>query len=145
MEQPTLTSSASETHNFGKQFSEKITAKTLLCLRGDLGSGKTTFTQGLLEGLGAEKPFISPTFVIMKQYDLPQMKNGIKRVYHIDAYRIEKKDLLFLGFEEWLDDEQGLMILEWPERVKYLLPEKRIDIIFKNVSENKREITVVSL
>jgi len=142
MEQPTLTSSASETHNFGKQFSEKITSKMLLCLRGDLGSGKTTFTQGLLEGLGAEKPFISPTFVIMKQYDLPQTKNGIKRVYHIDAYRIEKKDLLFLGFEEWLDDEQGLLILEWPERVESLLPSERTEINFQSIDEEKRTITI---
>jgi len=63
-------------------------------------------------------------------------------VYHIDAYRIEKKDLLFLGFEEWLDDDQGLMILEWPERVESLLPSERTEIKFQSIDEEKRTITI---
>jgi len=63
-------------------------------------------------------------------------------VYHIDAYRIEKKDLLFLGFEEWLDDDQGLMILEWPERVESLLSAHKTEIYFESINEKQRAIKI---
>ena len=114
---------------------------TLLCLTGDLGAGKTTLVQGLLEGVGAERPYVSPTFVIMKQYDLAvPSANGIARVYHADAYRVEAKDFTEIGFAEWYADPQGLVILEWPERITDILPVKRIDITITSLSETDREI-----
>ncbi|MDD2766889.1 MAG: tRNA (adenosine(37)-N6)-threonylcarbamoyltransferase complex ATPase subunit type 1 TsaE [Candidatus Moranbacteria bacterium] len=145
MEQHIITHSALETSAFGQKFSEEIAGGTLICLRGDLGAGKTTFTQGLLLGLGAERPFVSPTFVIMKQYNLSRPVNGIERVYHVDAYRVKSQDFTTIGFEEWLEDTKGIVILEWPERVETLLPSKRIEIHFKSISENEREISIVLL
>ena len=139
------THSAEETRDFGKKLAGEISPGTLLCLTGDLGAGKTTLVQGLLEGLGAVRPFVSPTFVIMKQYDLvaPSM-TGIARVYHADAYRVEAKDFTEIGFAEWRADPQGLVILEWPERIADILPEKRMNIVITSISEIGREIKVVT-
>ncbi len=143
MERTFTTNSAEETRVFGKDLAQETKPGTLLCLRGDLGAGKTTFTQGLLEGLGAERPFVSPTFVIMKQYDLAQIRaNGIKRIYHCDAYRVGEKDFREIGFTEWCADPEGFVILEWPERIGDLLPAKRVEITIKSLSETEREITI---
>ena len=137
------TKNAEETRALGKRLAGEIPPGTLLCLVGDLGAGKTTLVQGLLEGLGAERPFVSPTFVIMKQYDLvtPSVTN-IRRVYHADAYRVQEKDFTEIGFSEWCADQDGLVILEWPERIAAILPEKRIDIAITALSETEREITI---
>lgn len=136
------THSAEETRAFGARLAGEVLPGTLLCLQGDLGAGKTTLVQGLLEGLGAERPYVSPTFVIMKQYDLPAPATGIKRVYHADAYRVEEKDFREIGFAEWCADDEGLVILEWPERIPGILPEKRITVTLRSVSETEREISV---
>lgn len=137
------TKSAEETRMLGKKLAQQTMPGTLLCLYGDLGAGKTTFTQGFLEGLGAERPFVSPTFVIMKQYDLTTPMHGIERVYHVDAYRVKNTDFETIGFSEWCEDKKGIIILEWPERVAELLPLQRTMIAFKSLSENEREITVI--
>ncbi len=144
------THSAEETQRFGRELANTLVPGTLLCLRGDLGAGKTTLVQGILEGLGAERPFVSPTFVLMKQYDLPLRQTGlseasatgIKRIYHADAYRVQEKDFTEIGFAEWCADQEGLVILEWPERIAEILPEKRIIRSITALSENDREIKV---
>src|SRR5665647_2634420 len=107
------TQSTEETRALGRKLAREIIPGTLLCLSGDLGAGKTTFTQGFLEGIGAERPFVSPTFVIMKQYNLPLRqaglsapKSGVERIYHVDAYRVESKDFETLGFSEWCEDKK---------------------------------------
>lgn len=138
------THSTEETRKLGKKIALGLQSQTLLCLQGDLGAGKTTFVQGLLEGLGAEKPYVSPTFVIMKEYDLREATaTGIKRIYHCDAYRVEASDFETLGFVEWYADPEGLVILEWPERVADLLPPDRIDITFKSLGETERKISII--
>lgn len=136
------THSTEETRAFGARLAREILPGTLLCLQGDLGAGKTTLVQGLLEGLGAPRPYVSPTFVIMKQYDLPAPTAGIKRIYHADAYRVEEKDFREIGFAEWCADDEGLVILEWPERIPSILPEKRITVTLRSLSESEREISV---
>ena len=144
IEKQSITHSAQETRAFGEELAREILPGTLLCLSGDLGAGKTTFTQGFLEGFGAVRPYVSPTFVIMKQYDLPKPFNGVDCIYHVDAYRVESKDFETIGFSQWCEDKKGIVILEWPERVVELLPEKRVEIHFKNLSENERKIKIVS-
>ena len=92
----------------------------------------------------------------MKQYDLPETHrvtrqaslpassvNSIKRVYHADAYRVEAKDFTEIGFVEWCADPEGLVILEWPERIADILPTKRINITITSLSETDREIQSV--
>jgi len=123
------TQSAEELRELGKKFSEKARAG-VVALSGELGAGKTTFAHGFLCGMGASGPFTSPTFVIMKRYNLSVPRNGIERVYHVDAYRIDEADLRSQGFVEWANDAKGVVLLEWPERAEGLVPEDSIRIEF---------------
>lgn len=141
--QKTITHSAEETRMFAGKFARRVKPKSVIALYGDLGAGKTTFAQGFLSALGADEPYISPTFVIMKQYELPESKNDIRRVYHVDAYRIDdSSDIEKLGFEEWFTDPAGLVLVEWPEKLGRLLPVdvKKISLVW--ISDTEREIMI---
>lgn len=112
---------------------------TVLALRGDLGAGKTTFTQALARELGVNENVTSPTFVIMKIYDLSGKR--FERLIHIDAYRFDSPDELDgLNFNDFLKDPKNLIIIEWPEKVEGKLPIETIYIDFKFISEAVREI-----
>ncbi len=137
------TSSTEETKGLARQFRATIIGGQCICLHGDLGSGKTTFTQGLLEALGAEGPYTSPTFVIVKKYDLSEQKGdsmSILRIYHIDAYRINADAMVELGWQEMIDDPRAIVIVEWPEQITSVLPAHAQTIDFEWVDENKRKI-----
>lgn len=130
-----------ETMVLGKSFAQNFQPGTLVTFTGDLGAGKTTLIQGILEGLGALPPYPSPTFVLMSQYELPTASSqGIERVYHADAYRVGEPEFERIGFAEWCNDPQGVVLLEWPERISNILPKKRREVTIKNISETEREI-----
>lgn len=116
----------------------------VVCLRGDLGAGKTTFTQGFLKALGARGRVTSPTFVLMKKFSLggPAKKAGFARTYHIDAYRFRSAgESDALGLKDIFQDPAAIVIVEWPERLKGILPKERILINFKHgKGENERVI-----
>ncbi|MEP7162231.1 MAG: tRNA (adenosine(37)-N6)-threonylcarbamoyltransferase complex ATPase subunit type 1 TsaE [Candidatus Moraniibacteriota bacterium] len=138
-----LSHSAEETRAFGSSLVASLRPGTLVTFEGELGAGKTTLIQGILEGLRAERPYVSPTFVLMKQYDLKAPSpTGIRRVYHADAYRVGEKDFKKLGFDEWCADPEGAVLLEWPERIASILPEKKISVTLRSLSETEREILV---
>lgn len=121
-----------QTQIFAKDLVKELRGGDVLALSGNLGSGKTTFTQSLVSTLGAKGPVTSPTFVLMKLYELPKLINGIKRVCHIDTYRLEsKEDLLSIGAEEYIGSPDTLTIIEWPEKVKDLLPNDAFWISFE--------------
>jgi tRNA threonylcarbamoyladenosine biosynthesis protein TsaE len=137
-----ITHSPEETAAVAADFASQI-KPGLVTLEGNLGAGKTCFSAALLKVLGAEGPYQSPTFVLMKEYELPALTtNGIARVYHADAYRVAAPDFVTIGFEEWLYDKAGLTLLEWPERVAELLPEEYTSIVIETVSETTRKITI---
>jgi tRNA threonylcarbamoyladenosine biosynthesis protein TsaE len=95
---------------------------TLVTLSGELGAGKTSFTQGIAKALGSTDPITSPTFVLEKIYDLDGQ--SFSRLVHIDAYRLEgEKSLAPLGFDDLYADAQNLIVLEWPELVASQLPQ----------------------
>jgi len=130
-----ITKSALETQKLGEKIGCDLKPGTILALYGELGSGKTTFIQGIAKGLGIKKRVISPTFVFMKQYG--------SHFYHIDLYRIEKlEDTKSLGLEEIFTDLDGIIAIEWAEKIKKILPKKRIDIYFDYISENQRKIRI---
>jgi tRNA threonylcarbamoyladenosine biosynthesis protein TsaE len=112
----------------------------VLALSGDLGSGKTTFTKALAASLGVlEDEVTSPTFVIMKNYELEGMK--FDRLIHIDAYRLEKREEIErIGFNDLLLDKGNLVLIEWPENIGDALPKNAHKISFKFIDENTREI-----
>ncbi len=113
----------------------------IMALQGNLGAGKTTFTQALAKGLGVKEKVNSPTFVIEKIY---RLKNkSFTNLIHLDAYRLKSaKDLKKLGWGEIVRDQKNLIILEWPERVKALIPKSAIKIKFIHTGPKHRNIVV---
>jgi tRNA threonylcarbamoyladenosine biosynthesis protein TsaE len=113
---------------------------TLITLSGELGAGKTSFTQGLAEALGVDESITSPTFVLEKIYDLPEGKR-YGRLVHIDAYRLEgETSLVPLGFDDLYADPQNLIVLEWPELVQSQLPKADVSLTL-SVSGDGRDIS----
>jgi tRNA threonylcarbamoyladenosine biosynthesis protein TsaE len=97
----------------------------ILALSGPLGAGKTTFVQALARALGIKRIPQSPTFSLMRSYELPRAVHGIKRLLHVDAYRIEQaSDLLALDLDEELSGGETVLVIEWPEKVKKWLSTK---------------------
>lgn len=137
-----VTNSFQETFALGKDFAEVLKGGEAICLFGDLGAGKTTFTQGLLSGLGVKDTVNSPTFVVMKQYTLDDNKNGIDKVYHIDTYRVEANDIIDLGWEEIITNIKNVTIVEWPEKIENIIPSGAMRFYFKCLDENRRNITL---
>ncbi len=132
-----------------RQAQGKKTA-VVLSLQGNLGGGKTTFLQGFAKGLGIKEKVLSPTFVILKKFRMPAL-SGFKYFYHIDCYRIKNhKDITQLGFKEIISNSENIIAVEWPEKIKKVLPKDSIVMKFKfiypersrRVAQNKREIAV---
>ncbi len=116
-------------------------AATLVTLSGELGAGKTTFVQCVAETLGITDAVTSPTFVIEKVYEI-QPGRGFTHLVHIDAYRLTTgAELLKLRFNEILKDPMNLIMLEWPERVKEVLPPADVQITLQVTSEKTRTIS----
>jgi len=132
------TNSREETTVLAECFSRTLKGGDFLAFYGNLGSGKTTFIQGLAKGLGIQRRIISPTFIIVRHYG---MNEG--NFYHIDLYRTESKhDLLSVGLDEIIQDPNNIVALEWAEKLGEMLPKQRVDIHMEYLDENKREITI---
>ncbi len=116
----------------------------VIALTGELGSGKTSFTQGFAEELGIKERLTSPTFVIQKKYKInPRKRIGYDYLIHIDAYRVKNpKEILDLGWEEMVFNPKNIIIVEWAERVKDILPQNRVQINFKHLRGDKRKIII---
>ena len=138
-----ITTSYKQTQKLGEDLAKKVLrlpqdgGATVLSLRGNLGGGKTTFLQGFAIGLGIKEKILSPTFVIMKKFKFGKNRN----FYHFDCYRFDKaEDILELGFKEIISDPKNIVAIEWPEKVKKVLPKDFLKIKFKFIDKNKREI-----
>ena len=137
-----LTGSSSATQKLGEKISADLKPGSILALTGDLGSGKTTFIQGLARGLGVKKRVVSPTFVFIRQYPL----NTQTTFYHVDLYRLDQAlEAKGLGLEEIFDDPQAIVVIEWADKIKKMLPQKRIDIHFDYLKEDQRKIRIKKL
>ena len=107
----------------------------IICLTGDLGSGKTVFAKGFANGLGINEVVSSPTFTIIKEYTEGEMP-----LYHMDVYRLDG-NTDGVGIEEYFH-KNGVVIIEWAETIKDILPKERLEISFKIVDENKRVLVI---
>jgi len=118
----------------------------IIGLKGDLGGGKTTFLQGFGKGLGIKGKITSPTFVIAKRFSFPSLKKikrGFKNFYHFDCYRIKNpKEILCLGFVKIVSDPQNIVAIEWPERIRKILPRSVLLVEFKFIDKKTREIMI---
>lgn len=106
----------------------------IICLNGELGSGKTVFAKGIASALGIKENVTSPTFTIIKEYD------GELPLYHMDVYRLDG-NTEGVGIEEYFN-KGGIVVIEWADTIKDILPKERLDIRFKVAGENKRVLVI---
>lgn len=135
-----ITHNIEETINIGKQIGELCNPGDIICLVGDLGTGKTHLTKGIALGLGIEEPITSPTFTIVNEYD-----SGRIKLYHFDVYRVNDPDEIYaIGFDEYIFSN-GVSIIEWANYIESLIPEEYMSINISKLpseSENFRKIKI---
>lgn len=135
-----LTDLEREAGEFVSTLHPKQDSATLVTLSGNLGAGKTAFTQAVARTLGVLEPVTSPTFVLAKSYDLSEKE--FSKLVHIDAYRLtEGKDLRALDFTHTLEDPRTLVMLEWPEMVEDALPPVDVAVTLTVRTDTERDIT----
>ena len=139
----TLLELQNEAGKFVHALVQKKDSATLVTLAGELGAGKTSFAQGVARELGITEIVTSPTFVLLKSYEVPEVKDtNFKRLIHIDAYRLEGgKSVAPLELEKYLKDSESLILLEWPEMIQGELPDPDSKISLEVLSDNTRSIT----
>ena len=134
-----ITNSAKETQNLAGKIARSFKG-SIIALSGSLGAGKTTFTQGFAKGLGVKGRIISPTFVLIRSHHIPKSH---KVFSHIDLYRLEsEKDFAALGLKELLNDPNNIILIEWADKIKDLLPQNATWINFESENETHRKITI---
>lgn len=140
------TNSDTETKNFAEKIAKEFKKKGgVLALIGDLGAGKTTFAQGFAQGLGIKEKVISPTFVLMKQHNLP---NSERIFYHLDLYRLEKIDITDLGLKEIfesVEEVNNIVVIEWAEKIANQLPKDSLVINFEKLNNSTRKVIITKL
>ncbi len=134
-----ITLGAEETRALGRRLARTLKPEDVLLLIGELGAGKTTFVQGLAEGLHIDPQRVhSPTFVLIHEYD-----GGRLPLYHIDAYRVQRaEELLEVGLTEYFE-KFGVTVIEWGERVRVVAPERAIEVRFEILERDRRRIEIV--
>ena len=130
MEYKITTHNENETIEIAQNFESEKFPNMIICLNGELGSGKTIFAKGIANALGINETITSPTFTIIKEYD------GELPLYHMDVYRLDG-NTDGIGIEEYFN-KGGVVVIEWADTIKNILPDERLDIKFKIVDENKR-------
>lgn len=143
-----------QTIKIAKEFAKSLKGGEIICLIGELGTGKTTFTKGLAKGLGVKKSIRSPSFVLIKSYLIPQLSQKLNtkdqrlkikyQIFHIDLYRIKKlQELINLGVLEYFNQPNIITIIEWADKIKKILPKKRTEIKIKfGKKEGERKIII---
>lgn len=137
-----ISKSVKETKNLAKKIAKNFKGGEVLGLVGNLGTSKTHFTKGLAEYYGIKKVITSPTFVLLKPYKTKKDKY-IKQLVHIDCYRLDSpEELLAIGLEEFINNKNNIVIIEWAEKIKSILPKNTIWINFKlGKKKNERVIS----
>ncbi len=152
------TNNPTETRKLAKKLvqvfvqSEKNRKNALVVsLEGELGTGKTTFAQGLAKALGIENWIKSPTFILMREHNISQKPEspktydlyGLTALIHMDCYRLTKPDALIeVGLKDILKDPQNIILIEWGEKITKFLPQNTIKIKFKHLNHDQREIKI---
>ncbi len=152
-----ITKTRKETERFASRLARQILElkpvrqAVVIGLVGDLGSGKTVFAKGFAKGLGVKEIIASPTFVLEKIYKLKASAPGrsasseknYRHLIHIDAYRLENsKELVDLGIKELIRDSRNIILVEWADKIKKILPKGCLKIFFKVIDKNKRKIVL---
>ena len=136
MDYKITTKSEEETMEIAENIESEKFPNMIICLTGDLGSGKTVFTKGIATALGIEENITSPTFNIIKEYT-----SGEMNLYHMDLYRLNG-DVKNLGIDEYFNKD-GMVVIEWADMIEDYLPEERLDIKFKVIDEDTRVLVFI--
>ena len=135
MEYKIISNDEHETIELAQNIESEKFQGMIICLDGELGSGKTIFTKGIANALGIEESITSPTFTIIKEY-----LTGELPLYHMDVYRLDGNSE-GVGIEEYYN-KGGIVIIEWAKTIKDILPEERLEIKFKVIDENRRMLII---
>lgn len=130
-----ISKSVEETMELAQKIMSKKFPNMVICLDGDLGNGKTVFTKGVAKALEINEIITSPTFTIIKEY-----LDGNLPLYHMDVYRLNG-NVDGIGIEEYFTKD-GIVVIEWSETIKDVLPKERLDIIIKTENENERILEI---
>ena len=132
--------SPKETENIAKAFAKELKGGDVVCLNGDLGTGKTAFVQGLVKALGFSEPISSPTFTVINCYE-----GGRMPIYHFDVYRIEDYDEMYeIGYEEYVYGD-GLTLIEWSQKINDILPRDRYEITIEKNYEKHEDFRQINI
>ena len=132
-----ISHSIEQTQRLGERLGHLARAGDVFCLEGELGSGKTCFTQGLGRGLGVVEAIHSPTFILANEH-----RTGRLPLYHLDVYRMRGADeALGIGLDDYVYGE-GVCVIEWAEKIDSALPSERLWITFRHIDENARGLTL---
>lgn len=133
-----ISKSSAQTQNFARKLAQKYKSGGIIALIGDLGAGKTTFSQGFAKGLGINEKIISPTFVLIRQYPLSSPQSMF---YHLDLYRLEN-DFNLLGLDEIFSDPSNITLIEWAEKLGDLLPKNITKVYIDKLDGDSRRISI---
>ncbi|OGE28130.1 tRNA (adenosine(37)-N6)-threonylcarbamoyltransferase complex ATPase subunit type 1 TsaE [Candidatus Daviesbacteria bacterium RIFCSPHIGHO2_01_FULL_40_11] len=139
-----LSSSEKQTQQIARQLAKMVRQahhkRKVFALTGELGAGKTIFVQGFAKGLGIKDKIISPTFILIRQHKIP---DTTQTLYHIDLYRLEDtKDFRHMGLKEILSDPNNIVLIEWAEKAKELLPKNTVKINISKGDDQNRVIAI---
>ena len=130
-----ISRSPEETRRLGISFGKALKPGQVACLSGQLGSGKTTFVQGVARGAGFKGRVLSPTFGIVREYRTKKLT-----IYHLDLFRLEPRDIANIGLEEYLQDPRGACLIEWPGAGKARWPEDHFELKFSHAGDGVRRL-----
>jgi tRNA threonylcarbamoyladenosine biosynthesis protein TsaE len=137
------TTGSEDTRHVAGEIAQTLKSGDVLALFGDLGSGKTTFVQGLADTLGIPVKTQSPTFLLVRTHTFPEARNGIETLYHLDLYRLDPPiDVASFGLQDFMGRPSTLTVIEWAEKMEEALPEDAIRIRFEYLGDMERRITV---
>ena len=144
--------SEKQTRILARELVRKLRGGEVIALRGELGTGKTTFVRGMAEALGVRERVKSPTFLLMTVYPVEKCDRAqldeigvgqIKNFVHVDCYRLNHaNDLLDIGLDEYLGRKDTIVAIEWPERMPDVLPDKTITVAMEHRGNNERLLTI---
>lgn len=132
-------SSREQTLALAADFARALKGGEIVFLRGPIGAGKTVFVKGVASAMGLKSSPTSASFSLMKEY-----KNKSRRLFHIDLFRLEEGEVFNLGFEEMLEDEDAVILAEWPDPIRRMLPQDRLEIDFILQEGDERVIRLSS-
>jgi tRNA threonylcarbamoyladenosine biosynthesis protein TsaE len=138
-----ITNTANETENIGREMGHSLIGGEIIFLKGELGAGKTTFVQGLSQGLGIEASITSPTFILMRSYQLPEKTDRLaKTLYHVDLYRLEQnvdEEARNLGIFDLWGKQDTIFVIEWADKLK-TIPGNVQEIFLETITNDSRRV-----